>query len=288
MLVLSIFPGIDLLGKGFEKEGFSVVRGPDLIFGGDICKFHVPPNKFDGVIGGPPCQDFSGKRRTPPTGNGVYMLKQFARVVTEARPLWFLLENVPAVPDVVIAGYSHQRIDVRASDFGLPQRRLRHFQFGSREDRVLVFDRSPTVTVTEPAALASGRTHSFSKLCQLQGLPADYTLPSFTKAGARRAVGNGVPVPMAAALAAAIKSSPLADDVTVCACSCGRAVTGKQTYATAACRKRAQRKRDAAAVSNPGIVTAAKSHIVQTRLFTGLACHLWRNHDISLGNRRNG
>ena len=35
-LVLSIFPGIDLLGRAFENEGFCVVRGPDLLWGGDI------------------------------------------------------------------------------------------------------------------------------------------------------------------------------------------------------------------------------------------------------------
>lgn len=38
-LVLSLFPGIDLLGRGFEAEGFYVVRGPDLIYGGDIRAF---------------------------------------------------------------------------------------------------------------------------------------------------------------------------------------------------------------------------------------------------------
>ncbi len=32
-LVLSVFPGIDLLGRGFEAEGFCVVRGPDLLWG---------------------------------------------------------------------------------------------------------------------------------------------------------------------------------------------------------------------------------------------------------------
>jgi hypothetical protein len=31
-LVLSLFPGIDLLGHGFELEGFCVVRGPDVIY----------------------------------------------------------------------------------------------------------------------------------------------------------------------------------------------------------------------------------------------------------------
>ena len=34
-LVLSLFPGADLFGEAFEKEGFCVVRGPELILGPD-------------------------------------------------------------------------------------------------------------------------------------------------------------------------------------------------------------------------------------------------------------
>lgn len=33
-LVLSLFPGFDLLGRAFEEEGFTIVRGPDKIWGG--------------------------------------------------------------------------------------------------------------------------------------------------------------------------------------------------------------------------------------------------------------
>ena len=33
-LVLSIFPGIGLLDMAFEEEGFCIVRGPDLLWGG--------------------------------------------------------------------------------------------------------------------------------------------------------------------------------------------------------------------------------------------------------------
>jgi DNA (cytosine-5)-methyltransferase 1 len=58
-LVLSLFPGIGLLDMAFELEGFCVVRGPDVLWGGDIRRFHPPSGKFDGVIGGPPCQAFS-------------------------------------------------------------------------------------------------------------------------------------------------------------------------------------------------------------------------------------
>lgn len=31
-LVLSLFPGLDLLGHAFTEEGFTVVRGPDPIY----------------------------------------------------------------------------------------------------------------------------------------------------------------------------------------------------------------------------------------------------------------
>lgn len=61
-LVLSLFPGIGLLDMAFEEAGFCVVRGPDLLWGGDIRRFHPPAGRFDGVIGGPPCQAFSRLR----------------------------------------------------------------------------------------------------------------------------------------------------------------------------------------------------------------------------------
>lgn len=40
MLVLSLFPGIGLLDMAFELEGNCVVRGPDVLWGGDIRTFH--------------------------------------------------------------------------------------------------------------------------------------------------------------------------------------------------------------------------------------------------------
>lgn len=143
MITLSLFPGIDLLGRGFEAEGYTVVRGPDLLYGGDIRAFHVPAGRFDGVIGGPPCPDFSRKRRSPPTGYGLEMLGEFARVIVEAEPDWWLMENVPSVPNVEIDGYSVQRFDLNARECGLRQSRLRHFQFGSRRGLVVVPERLP-------------------------------------------------------------------------------------------------------------------------------------------------
>jgi len=256
MFVLSIFPGIDLLGRGFEDVGHCVVRGPDLIWGGDICGFHPPTGKFDGVIGGPPCPDFSrGRNGLPPTGNGVAMLAQYRRVVVEAQPDWWLLENVERAPDNPIDGYSFQRLDVWAHEFGMQQRRLRHIQFGDRHGRVLLLDRNgaePRNTLT-PTITATDDTTPWLEFVTAQGLPADFDLPTFTGAAKRRAVGNGVPLPMARALAVAVAQLGCISDAKPCACGCGRPVRAAQTYARGACRTRAHRRRYAAGVPVSGV-----------------------------------
>src|SRR5438552_3935700 len=100
-LVLSLFPGIGLLDMAFEQEGFCVVRGPDLLWGGDVRRFHPPAGKFDGVIGGPPCQLFSGLNNLARSQGTEFqnLIPDFSRVVEEAAPLWFLMENVPGAPN---------------------------------------------------------------------------------------------------------------------------------------------------------------------------------------------
>jgi len=248
-LVLSLFPGIDLLGRGFEAEGYCVVRGPDLLWGGDIREFHPPSGKFNGIIAGSPCQDFSKARRSPPSGYGNEMLAEFARVVTEAFPDWWLLENVPTVPRIQVAGYSVQRLDLNARECGMSQRRLRHFQFGSRHGLVISPQRqTPRGRADEPIALATEgkRTdrRDFSDFCEIQGLPRDFKLPGMSIAARYAAVGNGVPIPMARVIARAIRDSRLLpDDARLCACGCGRLVVGKGISATTACRKRLERSR---------------------------------------------
>lgn len=95
-LVLSLFPGADLLGLAFEEAGFSVVHGPDAIFGRDVRGFHVPSGVFDGVIGGPPCQIFSTASAISGT-DAVDLVPEYFRLIEEAQPRWALMENVPSV-----------------------------------------------------------------------------------------------------------------------------------------------------------------------------------------------
>lgn len=273
-LILSIFPGIDLLGRAFELEGFCVVRGPDLLWGGDIREFHPPINKFTGIIGGSPCQDFSRLKRNK-TGYGYEMLSEFCRVVSEANPDWFLLENVATVPDIHVEGYTMQRFDLNANECGVPQSRLRHFQFGSKRGLVLIPDRNKRLLSIDKICLASeGRRtsrRSFGYFCQLMGLPDNFELPGFTVAQKYAVVGNGVPIPMGRTIAKAIRNAIVMPKLArLCACGCGRIIRGRQISATPACRKRIQRRRkrdslvaetntllssDLPGSSQPGLVT---------------------------------
>lgn len=244
-LVLSLFPGIDILGRGFEMEGFCVVRGPEKILGGDIREFHAPAGRFEGVIGGPPCPEFSSARREEPTGEGVELLAHFLRVVAEAQPQWWLMENVERVPDVTVRGYTVQRFDLNARECGLPQNRPRHFQYGSRDGSFLRLERDATIEEWEPCVTASegqrGVTRRrWEKFCALQGLAAT-ELDLFNRRGRYRVVGNAVPLPMARRLARAVLH-PLPSWVVSCACGCGRDVTPRAKTATEACRQRYSRQ----------------------------------------------
>lgn len=238
-IILSLFPGVDIFGRGFEDTGYCVLRGPDPLWGGDIRHFHIPSGRIDGIIGGPPCQDFSDARRDPATGYGIQMLHEFARVVKESDCIWWLMENVRNVPNLFITGYSHQRLDIRASEFGLKQRRLRHFQYGHKRGLILTLPREDNPNLaTEPAVLASAHSRPWAKFLALQGLPPDFDIPGFTVTAKKRAVGNGVPYPVARALAHACLNPVDPTAVNLCACGCGRPITPNRKTANDACRKR--------------------------------------------------
>jgi DNA (cytosine-5)-methyltransferase 1 len=249
-LVLSVFPGVGLLDRGFESAGFCVVRGPDKIFGGDVKKFFPPAGCFAGVIGGPPCQKFSLVNRKRDVAGGMDLVNEFVRIVEASGPAWALMENVPGSPVIEIPGFLAQLFTLNSSHVGSEQNRLRKFHFfyraGSRE---LVVGRS-SAGVTVPACLATearraGR-RSWRDFCRLQGLPDDFDLPAFKVGEKFRAVGNGVPFALALALALAIRNRARAvTPLRVCGCGCGQFVKGRALTAGPACRKREQRKRDA-------------------------------------------
>lgn len=146
--MLSIFPGIDLLGMAFEAEGFCVVQSRDWIFGGDIRNTHFPAGKFAGVIGGPPCQAFSSLAHMvrhigyePKFGN---LIPEFERVVRETECDWFLMEEVSKAPRPKIEGYENHEFTLNnrqcfdENDEPATQNRVRAITFGSRGSRRLM------------------------------------------------------------------------------------------------------------------------------------------------------
>lgn len=233
-LVLSLFPGIGLRDMAFEEAGYCVVRGPDLLWGGDVHRFDPPAGRFEGIIGGPPCQYASTLRHVrdargdaqPP----INLIPEFERIIGAAGVNWFLMENVRDAHLPVVSGYQVQHQLIRDHWCGGETMRLRRFSFGTRGARrrwqidTLALHRPDP----QPAALASGGVKpggdpsrrsrlshmgwktqaAFDSHLRLQGLPEGFLAKApFTIEGKIRAVGNGVPLAMGRAVAQAVKTA---------------------------------------------------------------------------------
>lgn len=135
-VVLSLFPGLGLLDKAFQDAGFCVVRGPDILWGGDVKSFHVPAAVFDGVIGGPPCQAHSKASVTMGTDKED-LIPEFLRIVNEAKPQFIVMENV--TPTV----YEYPHLNVWNPT------RLRDWDCGGETNRERMFWTAP-FALTQP------------------------------------------------------------------------------------------------------------------------------------------
>lgn len=124
--LLDLFPGAGLLGRAFEESGFTVVRGPDLITGGDVRDFHARPGVFDGVIGGPPCQTHSSASEIVGT-DAVDLVPEFVRIVDEAQPDFVTMENVAGVTGHADIPRSWHPAKLRDWDCGGLTKRVRYF-----------------------------------------------------------------------------------------------------------------------------------------------------------------
>lgn len=220
MLVLSLFPGIGLLDQAFEEEGFCVVRGPDLLWGGDIRSFHPPARKFNGIIGGPPCQSWSGLGAVNRArwGDDCMMpdrIPEFARCINEAQPAWFLMENVPQAPAPDCPGYQVVQRVCNNRWCGGEQDRKRKFTFGAQFETAFHIPTDALMAGTyRPAVISSGQAGkggpraSIEQMAKDQGLdPRRFDNSPFTTTELRRAIANGVPLPLGRAVAKAVKKA---------------------------------------------------------------------------------
>ncbi|PWB97129.1 DNA cytosine methyltransferase [Salinibacterium hongtaonis] len=185
-IAVDLFAGAGGLSLGFEQAGYDIAAAVEYdpihaavheynfpystTFCRDVAtitadeirtRSSIGNREIHVVAGGPPCQGISmiGKRAIDDPRN--VLLKEFARLVKELQPRYFVMENVAGLTvgshkqllDEVVeimseAGY-HMVLPYRvlqAADFGTPQSRRRLFLIGAREDVPLPQYPSPTHT----------------------------------------------------------------------------------------------------------------------------------------------
>lgn len=168
--IVDLFCGAGGLSLGFEEAGFNSVLAIDMwaqaieTFNfnrknnpvGIVADISKIDNNFvseqigtrvNGIVGGPPCQGFSlaGKRSVSDIRNQLY--KDYFRVVKTISPDFFVMENVSGIlnlddgnfkNDIIAqaqeAGYDIYYKKLLASDYGVPQNRVRVFFVGIKKE----------------------------------------------------------------------------------------------------------------------------------------------------------
>jgi len=165
MKLLDLFSGCGGLTLGSKKSGFKTalaididpilsssfsVNFPEIPFlQEDVSRLNREilstfiPGGVDGVVGGPPCQGFSGIGKGDLSDPRRKLLTEFFRIVNLVNPKFFVMENVPGLIfpgnrpflDAALSTLSSEwkvldPIILDASDYGAPTKRRRVFVFG--------------------------------------------------------------------------------------------------------------------------------------------------------------
>lgn len=165
MKVVSLFSGCGGLDLGFERAGFEVIWANEFDSTiHDTYRLNHPKTVLntsdirnlsakdvpdcDGIIGGPPCQSWSlGGRSLGIKDDRGKLVYDYIRIVSEKKPKFFVMENVPGMvtPRHIQsfnqfldlfrnAGYKIKYELMNAADFKIPQDRLRVIIVGIRDD----------------------------------------------------------------------------------------------------------------------------------------------------------
>jgi DNA (cytosine-5)-methyltransferase 1 len=159
MKVVDLFAGCGGLSMGFQKAGFEVVAAFDNwkeaceiyaanfdhpIFQRDLStlkNFEIFREwNPDIIIGSPPCQDFSSAGKRDETLGRADLTVAYAKIVSQVKPEWFLMENVERIKNSSIlqeailyfkaSKYGLSSIVINASYCGVPQTRKRFILVG--------------------------------------------------------------------------------------------------------------------------------------------------------------
>ena len=161
--VVGLFSGCGGLDLGFKQAGYNIIWANDIlkdacetykknignhIVNEDITKIDLDTIPLaDIIIGGPPCQGFSGIGKRNPNDNRSLLVYSYLDVVSKIQPKIFLFENVIGIKsskttngmkvldNLKLAfeklGYSINLFTLNAACYGVPQKRKRVFIVGN-------------------------------------------------------------------------------------------------------------------------------------------------------------
>ena len=129
-------------------DSYSINIGKHIVYD-DITKIDIDTiPKADIIIGGPPCQGFSGIGKRDPNDKRSSLVWEYLNIIKKVQPKIFLFENVTGLKSTksingtkVIdnltkafedIGYNVDLYTLNAADYGVPQRRKRVFIIGNR------------------------------------------------------------------------------------------------------------------------------------------------------------
>lgn len=174
--IFSFFSGAGFLDLGFESKGFEVatanevyepfataystarreMKYPSPHGGVDVSSIESYFEKkklaslkgqlrevrregeFSGFIGGPPCPDFSvAGKNAGGTGENGKLSRSYINLIIEAKPDFFLFENVKGLWRTVRhrAFYEELKKDLRKAGYALSERLINSIEYGAPQDR---------------------------------------------------------------------------------------------------------------------------------------------------------
>lgn len=165
MKCIDLFAGCGGFSLGFQQAGFEILGAFDnwkpaievyeanfnhSIFEQDLSNENEFLSKIiefspDVIIGGPPCQDFSSAGKRDITLGRANLTYNFANIVCNVKPKWFVMENVTQIKKTNILqeiieqfiqyNYGLSSVILNSSYCGVPQARTRFFLIGHLEDK---------------------------------------------------------------------------------------------------------------------------------------------------------
>jgi len=195
--VVGLFSGCGGLDLGFKHAGYNIIWANDIlkdacetyklnignhIVNEDITKINLETiPSADVIVGGPPCQGFSGIGKRDPNDDRSALVYSYLNVVDKIQPKIFLFENVTGIKSSKASdgskvidnlkkafediGYYINIHTLNAADYGVPQKRKRVFIIGNKLGADIT---APTQTHFENASDKKQWISSFEAISDLE------------------------------------------------------------------------------------------------------------------------